>query len=40
MRVDRGHRALLQIDWEILLHCGKEIRLEDYFAQTYSGGTE
>lgn len=27
------HRALLEIDWEILLHCLKAIRLKDYLAQ-------
>lgn len=39
MEAERSHRALLQIDWEILLHCVKETRLENYFPQTYYGET-
>lgn len=34
MGVERGHRALIQVDWGILLHCQKEMRLED-FQQTF-----
>lgn len=35
----QGHRALLQIDWEIVVHCGGETRLKDYVTHTFYGET-
>lgn len=32
-----SHRALLQIDWVILLHCVEETKLKEYFTQTFYG---
>lgn len=33
MGAQRDHKALLQIEWEILVHSLKENRPEDYSAQ-------